>query len=187
MVKLPVRDALGNLATQLAFIPRTRDVSLGYLPYTTENVLKQVFKAQGERYGWGGMFNARDCSALVMDTFATMGLKLPRNAGEQEQSFGKYHPLSDTTSVEERAKLFDTLEPGTTLYSKGHVMLYLGKHGQEYYMIHALSRFCRQEGGELKEYKSRETLVTPLLSIYTTYKKIFMEALTGARQFVMPE
>lgn len=186
VVKLPVRDERGNLVTQLAFIPRTSDVSPGYLPYTTENVLRQAFKAQGERYGWGGMFNARDCSALVMDTFATMGLKLPRNAGEQEHSFGKYCPLPEAMPLEERSKLFDGLEPGTTLYSKGHVMLYLGKHGQEYYMIHALSRFCRQEGGELKEYKSRETLVTPLLSIYTAYRKIFMEALTGVRQFVMP-
>ncbi|MFO7637354.1 MAG: NlpC/P60 family protein [Clostridia bacterium] len=28
----------------------------------------------GEPYGWGGMNNARDCSALVMDVFRTFRL-----------------------------------------------------------------------------------------------------------------
>ena len=33
----------------------SRDVSVGYLSLTNEEIIKQAFKCLGDRYGWGGM------------------------------------------------------------------------------------------------------------------------------------
>ena len=83
VVKLPTRNNSGNVEFKLALIARNEEVSLGYLPYTRENILVNAFKFLGERYGWGGMFNSRDCASLIMDVYRTMGIKLPRNSEEQ--------------------------------------------------------------------------------------------------------
>ncbi len=34
-------------------IPKSKGLSLGYLPYTKENIILQAFKFKGEAYGWG--------------------------------------------------------------------------------------------------------------------------------------
>ena len=37
----------------------------------------------GKNYGWGGLYENRDCSALTQDIYAAFGLPLPRNSREQ--------------------------------------------------------------------------------------------------------
>ncbi|MGB5344966.1 MAG: SH3 domain-containing protein, partial [Woeseia sp.] len=68
-VRLPVRDATGQLDFRSATIAGDQDVRTGYLPYTRANILRQIFKFQGERYGWGHSFNARDCTGLVIEVY----------------------------------------------------------------------------------------------------------------------
>jgi hypothetical protein len=44
VVKLPVRNGSGELEFVLAPIPISNDVTVGYLPYTRANIIRQAFK-----------------------------------------------------------------------------------------------------------------------------------------------
>ena len=106
VVKLPTRNNSGNVEFKLALIARNEEVSVGYLPYTRENIIVHAFKFLGERYGWGGMFNSRDCASLIMDVYRTMGIKLPRNSEEQgELAVGNFYEMPENMTIEEREKL----------------------------------------------------------------------------------
>jgi len=83
VVKYPLRDCNGKLKFTQVLIPYNEDVHEGYLKCSRGNVLKQIFKFQGERYGWGGEFNGRDCSSIILDVFRCFGIRLPRNSGDQ--------------------------------------------------------------------------------------------------------
>ena len=135
VVRLPVRNRSGGLIIKFALIPVNSDVSEGYMPFTRANIIRQAFKLQGERYGWGGMFSGRDCSALVMDVYKSFGFMLPRNSGEQEQSAGKTVQF-DSLTTENRYALIDTLLPGAALITPTHEMLYVGQYYGHYYVIH---------------------------------------------------
>lgn len=144
VVKLPTRGRNGELAFKLTLVPRGSDVSVGYLPYTGASVIKQAFKMQGERYGWGGMFNSRDCTAFVRDIYRCFGFHFPRNSREQGSLPGRTVYLADADR-KERERQLDGLRPGAVLLMPGHVMLYLGKHQGEYYVIHAIAS-CGERG-----------------------------------------
>ena len=79
-------------------------------------------------YGWGGLYEDRDCSSTLRDLFAPFGIWLPRNSYQQSQ-VGKVISLEGMTPSEkiERIKAegvpFETL-----LYRKGHIVLYLGTY-----------------------------------------------------------
>jgi len=184
VVKLPVRNSNGELAFKLGLIAHADDVRVGYLPLTRRNIIKQAFKFLGQRYGWGGMFNTRDCSAFIMDNFRSMGVLLPRNAGEQgKMSIGITHSFAETMSLEERCMIFDSL-PATPIYMNGHAMLYLGKHDGDYYIIHDFAGFrAPDESGEMKSAKTRCVFVTPLLKTFLSSGKKYIEGLYAAREF----
>ncbi|MBC9785588.1 SH3 domain-containing protein [Heliobacterium chlorum] len=136
-VSIPVRDKAGKLSFRIALIPFSADVSEGYPPYTRANILRQVFKLQGERYGWGGLFHSWDCSSLVMDVFRSFGFNLPRNTDEQEKVPGKTLQLTQVQKTK-RNNLLATLNPGTLLYLPGHTMIYLGTFQGRPYVISAV-------------------------------------------------
>ena len=186
VVKLPTRNENGNVVMDFALIPILEDVTLGYLPYTRANIIKQSFKLQGERYGWGGTFNGRDCTAFIMDIFRTMGIMLPRNSSEQGKlASGVYYEMSDGMSEEGRKHLFNNLEAGTALYMGGHAMLYLGEYNDECYAIHNFSGFELEETGmKNRHFSVLGVAVTPL-SILTTSGETFLEALYGAKVFIL--
>lgn len=136
VVLLPIRNEDGFAELKQGLIARDEDVSLGYLPYTQENVIRQAFKMLGQRYGWGGTFNARDCSAFLMDIFKTMGLNPPRNSTEQAKFAVGEAMMNESMTLEELEAVLDDTEAGTGIFKSGHVMLYLGKRAGEHYMIH---------------------------------------------------
>lgn len=165
VVMLATRGEDGNAVFKPALIARLADVSIGYLPYTQENIIRQAFKMQGQRYGWGGQFNARDCSAFLLDVFKSMGLMIPRNSSEQGGlAVGIFYEMTSDMTLEEKLAILDEVDPGAMLWMSGHVMLYLGKSGGEHYMIH--------DSGY-----ARGVAVTPV-SIYSLFY--------GARFYVLP-
>jgi len=189
VVKLPTRNNSGNVEFKLALIARNEEVSMGYLPYTRENILVHTFKFTGERYGWGGTFNARDCASLIMDVYRTMGIKLPRNADEQgELAIGNFYEMPETMTTYARERLMDKLAPGTPVYMSGHAMLYLGKQEGKYYIIHDFSGFYKQnQDGSTKYYRVREVMVSSLCIGLSEEGKTYIEGLYGARDFVLME
>ena len=184
VVKLPVRDSNGQLKFKLGMIAMADDVRVGYLPLTRRNIIKQAFKFLGQRYGWGGMFNTRDCSAFIMDNFRSMGVLLPRNAGEQgKMSVGITHSFADEMTLDQRKEIFAGL-PATPIYMNGHAMLYLGCCEEDYFIIHDFAGFrVPDENGEMKLSKTRCVFVTPLLQTFLSSGKRYIEGLYAAREF----
>lgn len=186
VVKLPTRDNSGKMVLKFALISKSEDVNLGYIPYTKRNILNQAFKLLGERYGWGGMFNGRDCSGFIMDIYRTMGLMLPRNTGEQARVTAKDYNLPKEMNLTNREKIFDGMNTGAALYMPGHAMLYLGKYNGEHYMIHDFSGFYnKSQDGKYNYYRSRQIMVTPVTIFSNENGKTYLEEMTIGKEFML--
>lgn len=185
VVKLPVRTASGRLQFKLALVSAANDVNEGYLPYTRANIIRQAFKMQGQRYGWGGSFNGRDCSAFVKDIYAVFGFNLPRNAGEQKNSAGKTFLADANADLNLRKELLSQVTPGATIHMPGHVMLYLGEERGRHYVIHNISAQGDQQhklsNGNLPRLPINQITVTDL-SITKTNGKHLMELWSALKQ-----
>lgn len=86
----------------------------------------------GQKYGWGGYLENRDCSAFIRDIFTQFGLHLPRNSKAQVD-YGKNEynheviSLKDLSSEEKEAYIIKHATPfKTILWQSGHIMLYIG-------------------------------------------------------------
>lgn len=189
VVKLPARGNDGQLEFRYGLIAKSEDVRVGYLPLTRRNIITQAFKFLGQRYGWGGMFNTRDCSAFIMDNYRSMGVMLPRNAGEQgKQAPGIVHTLTPEMTLEERKAVFDRLPAGTPIYMNGHAMLYLGRCNDDYYIIHDFAGFrVPDTDGKLKTSTARCVFVTPLLATFLSDGRKYLEGIYAAREFVLSD
>ncbi len=134
VIWLPVADEeMGR-----AYVAKTADVSLGFLPFTQRNIIGQAFKLLGSRYGWGGTYDGRDCSGFTQDVFLPLGVDMPR--GSKEQAFvgiqlGHFEYKEDT---EGKKAVLESAVPGiTVLRMPSHMMIYLGKMNGQYYVIHS--------------------------------------------------
>ena len=136
IIKIPFREVEGELTFRKGYIHKDEDVHQGFLPYTQENLARQAFKMLHQPYGWGEMFDARDCSRFIMDIFATFGILMPRNSKLQARvgiSLGQVEGMT----IKEKQRVLDRAIPlVTTLRLPGHIMLYLGKDKGKYYVIH---------------------------------------------------
>ncbi|HJV34994.1 SH3 domain-containing protein [Geomonas sp.] len=117
----------------------------------------------GQPYGWGELYDLRDCSALLRDFFMPFGIWLPRTSGDQIASTG--HPVRfNHASAQARAELIKAkgLPFLTLLYKPGHIMLYVGvdKDGQP--LVYHASWSIRVKDGN-----GGRTLVTGVSAITT--------------------
>ena len=147
---LPTRDTKGHLAIVPVKASYNASLHQGCLPYTTNNTLRLAFHHLGAPYGWGGMKHSVDCSAFVQDVYKAMGIKLPRNGDEQEKAFpGKsFRGLSHSARLQAAAKL----APGSVIFTPTHVMMILGNHQGQPYMIHSLGSYGQPtEDGVIKK------------------------------------
>lgn len=187
VVKLPVRKNDGGLDFKLALVPVSNDVHEGYLPYTRANIIRQAFKLEGDRYGWGGMFNARDCSSLVMEVFRCFGFYLPRNTDHQAKCTGMTLKLEGQNQAT-RVELLKDLQPGALLYFNGHVMLYLGQDNGSYYVINALGSYGRFTAGSTRLDRVRvHGVVVNDLNLHRVNGKLFLNELTVGKQLETPQ
>ncbi len=139
MVKVPVRDAAGQAKIALA--------ELGYplasrmpLPLTSRSVAELADAMAGQLYGWGGMFENRDCSSNMRDLFLPFGIWLPRNSSQQARHGGE---LISLEGMDVEAKLHVIRTQGVPFASlvwlPGHIGLYLGMDGRgEPLLLHNL-------------------------------------------------
>ena len=134
VVELPVRDDAGRLALHSALLPRSADTADAPLPLTRRHIIGQAFRFLGERYGWGHDYNARDCSGLVSEVYASMGLVLPRNTGDQAGS--PVLPVNRLDDAASREAALDALQVGDLVYVPGHVMMVIGHADGEPFVIH---------------------------------------------------
>lgn len=156
VVYMPVRKDDGSYEKKVALISESNDVSIGYLPLTTENIIDTAFKFLGNCYGWGGMLSSVDCSSYVLSVYKCFGLNVARNTSWQMEMPVKkftFDPVTASDDEEvikenEEAKkaVLDTLPAGSTLFFSGHEMIYLGKVDGKYYVISSVSSIMNEEG-----------------------------------------
>lgn len=133
----------GNLDKVKVKVAKNAALNEGYLPYTSNNILRSAFKFYGEPYGWGGLKNSVDCSSLMYNAYRTVGIYLPRNADEQEASAGLH---IDFNKMDDATKLttIQGLTPGTGLYMGNHCLMYLGKSNGVPFVLHALGSYYNE-------------------------------------------
>ncbi|WP_367363266.1 C40 family peptidase, partial [Mesotoga sp.] len=169
---------LGSLGFRKGLVRMSEDVRIGNLKLTGREILNQAFKMLGERYGWGGLYNRRDCSRFVQDIFASFGLVLPRDAWAQEMLGSKNKILFEGNSEERKVQL-RSLRPGNPLYMPGHTLIYLGQDNGRFFAIH--------DGAGYKDSKGKKISVHGVfvvdLSLRTMNSdKSYLELLTSALQ-----
>ena len=183
IVKYPLRDRDGKLKTTHVLIPFNEDVREGYLRCNRANILRQAFKFQGERYGWGGEFEGRDCSSMVVDIFRTFGINFPRNTSEQlRKSIGRVIYFEDDTDRYEKIKVIEEVKPGALIYLKGHVVMVIGQYKGKTYVIHDVIGVHVEEEGELAYLPIRGVTVSSLRDIYTSGEVNYIDAIIGIKE-----
>lgn len=177
-VLLPKADENGQLVTVQARIPKGDDLHEGYLPYTGETLLRQAFRLLGQRYGWGGMYESWDCSSFCQDVYSTMGVKLPRNSGDQSKAPGRVDVSS--LSEEEKIAQLQQLAPGTLVTMSGHQTMYIGTFDGEPYLMHATYALYDTVGRKCVE---NAVMVSSALAFRSNGKSL----LECSHTFVLPE
>lgn len=145
-VNCPTKDANNNLVFKTKKIKKSDDLHRGYIPYTTLNFMKQVMKYYETPYGWGGIDNGVDCSGLVFNVYSVFGFVFPRNSSKQQSMAGNIFKFDGRNNKE----ILDKLMPGSLLFFPGHIMIYLGKIGNRYYIIHALGIMSNKDREKIK-------------------------------------
>lgn len=124
-VLIPLRQADGRAKPGVAFIADSQ-VRPWPLAPTRDNFALVLDALMGQVYGWGGLFENRDCSALIQDLYALFGLAMPRNSRAQAQA-GQLISLEGLTARQKEKRLLEQGVPLLTIVNMpGHVMLYLG-------------------------------------------------------------
>lgn len=106
------------------------------LKLNSDNLTSIINEVSSTNYGWGGVYEQRDCSSMLRDIFAPFGIWLPRNSYRQSK-IGKvvdFDGMSDEDKIKlikEQAVPFETL-----LYKRGHIVLYVGTYNDEVIIFH---------------------------------------------------
>lgn len=136
-VLVPVGMPDGYAALIPARVPEKAAVNQPLAP-TPKNFAKVANGMLGRPYGWGGMYEDRDCSALTMDLMTPFGIYLPRNSGQQAR-FGQFTAMDAMDAQSKKLFIANAGVPFLTLVrSPGHIMLYVGNWHGEPAIMHAM-------------------------------------------------
>ena len=181
-VSIPNRDSKGMLVFSDINIAKTEHLNKGYLDYTYSNNIKQAFKLLGTPYDLGGKEDGYDCSSYIMSIYSTMGIRLPRNSGQQARILGIGMSFSGSDTMEKRMKSLETLKPGAVLCIPGHVMLYLGSYKGSHYIIHDFMGYSLNTNVGLKYVPVNAVAVSPIL-MHDEVGVPYLMKLTSALEF----
>ncbi|HLD56252.1 MAG TPA: SH3 domain-containing protein [Candidatus Omnitrophota bacterium] len=138
VVEMPIRSSNGKAALNHFYIHRDSDVHIGFPAFTQRNIINQAFKLLGARYGWGGMYNGRDCSGFTHDVFLSMGVDLPRDSDQQALIGTQLGHFEMGENTEKKVGTLRESTPGITLLKMSlHMMLYLGEVDGRFFIIHS--------------------------------------------------
>ena len=180
VISIPLRDSLGTAYFRPHLVDKDAKILEGYLDFTSRNFLEVAFEFLGERYGWGGMHQTRDCSSLIGDIYKVFGFILPRNSQQiwQDQRFQK--ALSSEFS--DKTDFFKTLALGGILYFPGHIMLYLGEHEGLHFVMHDILETRIQKNKKLIKTPLMRVVVNPLEVFFSEDGQNFADKILGGLQ-----
>lgn len=105
---------------------------------SSKNIAKLANEFLGIPYGWGDLYDYRDCSATTKDLFAAFAIWLPRNSTEQALS---KPDVIDVAKLNPDAKRDLILKKGipffTLLWMPGHITTYIGNKNKHVYIFHS--------------------------------------------------
>ncbi len=136
--------------------------SLIPLKFNKKNILLVSSQLLGEKYGWGGYLENRDCSAMTKDFMTPFGLWLPRNSASQKKS-GEYLSLLGWNN-KEKEMLIKTYGIAflSLIYLKGHIMLYAGELDDKVMVMHNMWGIKTHEAGKEGRYVIGKAVVSDL-------------------------
>ena len=186
-VLIPGRGQSNELVSKSGYVRRSSDISIGFLPYTPRNVFQQCFLLYGARYGWGGMYDNRDCSGYIRDIFRCFNIRLPRNSASQGQASRRVVPMEGL----DRAARIDALRntPGgiSLLQMPGHIMIYLGEAGGKPYAIHDFWSWREGKGNNIDvTHRVARVAVTDLVLGEGSTKGAFLDRLANIAVITPP-
>lgn len=162
-LKVPFKSKEGCLSFTKGYVAKDSSIDIGYLSFTQENVARLAFELKGEEYGWGGMFEGRDCSRFIFDIFKCMGVLLPRNSVSQsEAGFSSIDLTNFSVKQKEKVIIEKGIPFATLLGLPGHIMLYLGKEEDRAYVIHSLWAYKERVFFKDRQRKVARVLVSDL-------------------------
>ena len=139
------------------------------LPLSQTNIAKMIEIIGAENYGWGGMYENRDCSSFVRDIFANVGVWLPRNSKAQvewgKKAQGSLYVELPKDNDEKIATILAQAKPfRTIIWLKGHIMLYIGEIAGNPIVAHQVWGISNRNKTEIFSSVSITTL-TPKIDI----------------------
>ena len=136
-VYFPVKDASGDVGFVDVNVARSVGRILPLQPMKS-SVAALADQIIGQQYGWGGLYELRDCSMTLQDIFRNMGIGLPRNSSQQAKE-GRVLSLEGMSRSEKKAYIVEHGVPFfTTLYRRGHIVLYIGEKDGEPLIFHTM-------------------------------------------------
>lgn len=116
-------------------IPK-QSAHVGFHLLNKEDFIKIGTQMLRNTYGWGGMFEERDCSSMLREMYTPFGIWLPRNSAAQAKkgeviSFNGLSNSQKIALIKEKGIPFQTI-----LYKKGHVLLYIGIYEETVMVMH---------------------------------------------------
>lgn len=135
IVAVPLQDTYGQAVLEHCFVEKKNAAKMP-LALTIDKVAKLSEPLMGNLYGWGGMYNDRDCSSTMQDLFTPFGIWLPRNSAQQAKA-GQRIMLTNLSDKEKEDRIKREAIPFQTLiYLPGHIGLYVGQQDGKALMLH---------------------------------------------------
>ena len=107
------------------------------VPLNVKNISSICNKLTNKPYGWGGLYNNRDCSAMIKDIYTPFGIWLPRNSTSQAKKGGLFIDLKNLDKNDKEDFIIKNATPYLTLlWFPGHIMLYIGEKDQSPIVFH---------------------------------------------------
>lgn len=132
------RDERGKAKEILAQAP-SKYFQTFPLSFNADLIAQSVNALLGQRYGWGGLLENRDCSAFIRDIFTQYGLHLPRNSKAQVFYGNNAISLKGLKGKEKEAFIIAHATPfKTILWQSGHIMLYIGSFEGKALIAHSV-------------------------------------------------
>ena len=130
------RDYKGRAVLHTAWLEKQSAAPFP-LALNAHNLAQLADGIMGQKYGWGGLYGNRDCSAALRDLFAPFGLWLPRNSFDQAHQVGTFYDLKGLDAAQKKQAILDHGIPFLSLiWMPGHIMLYVGAPQGEPLVMH---------------------------------------------------
>ncbi len=134
-VYYPEKEPSGAVMMQSITLPPDA-AAVVPLPLTPGEVAKVGNEMMGQAYGWGGLDEKRDCSALTRDLFTPFGIFLPRNSASQAK-VGRSVYLAGLSQEEKEEDIRREALPFSSLiWMPGHIGVYVGEYNGKTVMFH---------------------------------------------------